>query len=51
MKVLACPEEVSGYREIRYPKMQKAREWVEQELSRTITVETEPAAANMRIVG
>ncbi|MFI5378068.1 MAG: DUF6537 domain-containing protein [Tepidisphaerales bacterium] len=51
VKVLACVDEVSGYREIRYPKMQRAREWVERELSRTITVEAEPGTANMRIVG
>jgi len=32
MKLLRCPDDVSGYREIRYPKMDRAREMVEAEL-------------------
>ena len=35
LRVLKCPEEVSGYREIRYPKMDVARQGVEAELSST----------------
>jgi hypothetical protein len=31
--MLKCPEEVTGYREIRYPKMDRARQRVELELS------------------
>ncbi len=41
MKILKCPEEVSGYREIRYPKMDRARELVEGELKRRPSVEVE----------
>ncbi len=50
VKVLSCVDDVSGYREIRYPKMQRAREWVEQELSRTVTMPAEPAGRSMGIV-
>jgi indolepyruvate ferredoxin oxidoreductase len=32
LRVLSCPQEVSGYREIRYPKMDAARAAVEAEL-------------------
>jgi hypothetical protein len=32
LKILKAPEEVCGYREVRYPKQDKAREWVEAEL-------------------
>jgi indolepyruvate ferredoxin oxidoreductase len=32
VKVLDCYKDVSGYREVRYPKMDRAREAVEQEL-------------------
>lgn len=38
LRVLNCPEDVSGYREVRYPKMVAAREQVESELSRQATV-------------
>ena len=41
LRVLACPEDVSGYREVRYPKMDRVREQVESELSR----QAKPAAA------
>jgi hypothetical protein len=32
VRILKCPEPVTGYREIRYPKMDAAREQVESEL-------------------
>jgi indolepyruvate ferredoxin oxidoreductase len=32
LRVLKCPEEVTGYREVRYPKMDAARQMVEAEL-------------------
>ena len=35
LRVLKCPEDVSGYREVRYPKMDAAREMVESELGAT----------------
>lgn len=35
LKVLRCPEEVTGYREIRYPKMDMVRDELEAELSRS----------------
>ena len=41
LKALRCPEEVTGYREVRYPKQDRARETVESELSRQPTVEME----------
>ena len=31
--MLKCPEDVTGYREVRYPKMQRARQRVETELA------------------
>ena len=37
--MLKCPEEVSGYREVRYPKQDKVREQVEAELTRVPKVE------------
>jgi indolepyruvate ferredoxin oxidoreductase len=37
VKVLKCPEEVTGYREVRYPKQDKVREAVEAELVRQVT--------------
>jgi indolepyruvate ferredoxin oxidoreductase len=36
VKILNCAWEITGYREIRYPKMRSAMEWVEQELLREI---------------
>jgi indolepyruvate ferredoxin oxidoreductase len=39
LSVLKCPEEVTGYREVRYPKMDRARETVEAELTRVPKVE------------
>jgi indolepyruvate ferredoxin oxidoreductase len=47
LKILRCPEDVSGYREVRYPKMDKVREAVEAELS----PEVKPPAANASVVG
>ena len=41
LRVLACPEEVSGYREIRYPRQDRVRESVEAELSRVPKVEVQ----------
>ncbi len=32
LRVLSCPEEVTGYREVRYPKQDRVREWVEAEI-------------------
>ena len=32
LRYLKCPEEVTGYREIRYPKQDRVREQVEEEL-------------------
>ncbi len=34
LSMLKCPEEVTGYREVRYPKMAAAQQRVEDELSR-----------------
>ena len=41
LRAFKCPEEVSGYREVRYPKQDKVREQVEAELTRVpkVTVE------------
>jgi len=37
--VLKCPEDVSGYREVRYPKQDKVLEEIEAELTRLPKVE------------
>ena len=37
VRVFRCPEEVSGYREIRYPKQDRVREAIESELTRQVT--------------
>jgi indolepyruvate ferredoxin oxidoreductase len=34
LRTLKCPEEVTGYREVRYPKQDAAREAIEAELTR-----------------
>ena len=34
VRVLRCPEEVTGYREVRYPKQDRVREAIEAELTR-----------------
>jgi hypothetical protein len=39
LRVLSCPEEVSGYREIRYPKQDRVREAVETDLKSRPRVE------------
>ena len=36
--MLRCPEDVSGYREIRYPKQEQVRDRVEGELGRLAKV-------------
>ena len=41
MRVLKCPEQVSGYREVRYPKMDQVREQIESELTRQPKVAVE----------
>jgi hypothetical protein len=44
LMALKCPEQVAGYREIRYPKQDQARQAVEAELRRTVVdVDSEPA--------
>ncbi|HWE96550.1 MAG TPA: DUF6537 domain-containing protein [Tepidisphaeraceae bacterium] len=37
LRVLKCPEEVTGYREVRYPKQDRVRETIEAELVRQVT--------------
>ncbi|HEX8911711.1 MAG TPA: DUF6537 domain-containing protein [Humisphaera sp.] len=49
LKVLRAPEEVTGYREIRYPKQDKARAWVEAELEKPV-VEMKPTLSVNREV-
>jgi indolepyruvate ferredoxin oxidoreductase len=41
LRVLRCPEEVSGYREVRYPKQDRVRAATEAELSRLPKAEEE----------
>jgi len=36
VRVFRCPEEVTGYREIRYPKQDRVREAIESELTRQV---------------
>ena len=43
-RILDCPADVTGYREIRYPKMRQAVKWVEAELSKMPAVNAEVAA-------
>jgi indolepyruvate ferredoxin oxidoreductase len=40
VRALKCPEEVTGYREVRYPKQDRARRAVESELARPPKMET-----------
>lgn len=40
VRILSCPEQVSGYREVRYPKMDRVRAEVEGELASRPAVET-----------
>ena len=44
MLVLKSPESISGYREIRYPKMDRVRQQIEAELSRQVLPPAEQAA-------
>jgi len=44
LTVLKSPEPVTGYREIRYPKMDRARDLVDGELSRTAKPEPDESA-------
>jgi indolepyruvate ferredoxin oxidoreductase len=39
VQLLKCPEQVSGYREVRYPKMDETRKRIETELTRVPSVE------------
>jgi len=39
LRVLRSPADVSGYREIRYPKMDQAREFAELEISRELKLQ------------
>jgi indolepyruvate ferredoxin oxidoreductase len=41
LRALKCPEEVTGYREVRYPKQDSVRQQVESELARLPKVEVE----------
>jgi indolepyruvate ferredoxin oxidoreductase len=36
VRVFRCPEEVTGYREVRYPKQDRVREAIESELTRQV---------------
>jgi indolepyruvate ferredoxin oxidoreductase len=45
VKVLRCPEEVSGYREIRYPKMDLVRRQVEADMTHQPKVEVDVTSA------
>jgi indolepyruvate ferredoxin oxidoreductase len=52
VKVLRCPEQVSGYREVRYPKMEAARAAAEAELvvtTREKETETSAQSGDMRV--
>jgi indolepyruvate ferredoxin oxidoreductase len=42
LKVLGCPQEVTGYREVRYPKQEAVQQRIEGELSRQANVEQPP---------
>ena len=41
LRALKCPEDVTGYREVRYPKQDAVRQRVESELARVPKVEVE----------
>jgi hypothetical protein len=45
VRVFRCPEEVTGYREVRYPKQDRVREAIESELTRQVTPPTESPAS------
>ena len=42
--MLKCPEEVTGYREVRYPKQDRVREQVESELGPVATIDKQPTS-------
>ena len=41
LRVLKCPEQVIGYREVRYPKQDAVRQQIEAELTRTVSNSTD----------
>jgi indolepyruvate ferredoxin oxidoreductase len=41
LAILKCPEQVTGYREVRYPKMDKVKQQIEAELSNPPRLEVE----------
>jgi TPP-dependent indolepyruvate ferredoxin oxidoreductase alpha subunit/Pyruvate/2-oxoacid:ferredoxin oxidoreductase gamma subunit len=41
VNILKCPEEVTGYREVRYPKMDKVKQRVETDLTNTPKIEVQ----------
>jgi indolepyruvate ferredoxin oxidoreductase len=45
VRVFRCPEEVTGYREVRYPKQDRVREAIESELTRQVTPPSEAPAS------
>jgi indolepyruvate ferredoxin oxidoreductase len=45
LRTLKCPEQVSGYREVRYPKMDAAKAAVEADMSRAPETATKPPKA------
>ena len=46
LTVLRCPEQVNGYREVRYPKMDLAR----KETETTLSAKLPPAAPKLQIL-
>ena len=47
VRVFKCPEEVTGYREVRYPKQDRVRDLIESELTRQVTPPPESPASVM----
>ncbi len=51
VRILRCPERVTGYREVRYPKMDEVRVQAESELRQTprvtVDVKAPPTFGNM----
>jgi indolepyruvate ferredoxin oxidoreductase len=45
VRVLKCPEEVTGYREVRYPKQDRVRQAAEAEMVREVTSKAEEKSA------
>jgi indolepyruvate ferredoxin oxidoreductase len=50
LKVLKCPEEVSGFREVRYPKQDAAKEQVEAELLRPLPANKPEMMVNREVL-